>query len=89
MQYRAESTTCKQGSVLKKRKDCEHRCALVFIKRTSRMMFLVFALKEAIRLNSVVLVEELLITNLKLWRLFCLIVVSSKGDERIAETIEV
>ena len=34
-------------------------------------MFLIVALKEAIRLNSVVLVEELLITNLKLWRLFC------------------
>lgn len=71
MQYRAENITCKQGDVLKKRKDCEHRCALVFIKRTNKMMFLIIALKKAIRLNSVVLVEELLITNLKLWRLFC------------------
>lgn len=70
MQYRAENITCKQGGVLKKRKDCEHRCALVFIKRTNKDDVLIIALRKAIRLNSVVLVEELLITNLKLWRLF-------------------
>jgi len=50
---------------------------------------LIIALKEAIRLNSVVLVEELLITNLKLWRLFCEVFVLCKENEYGAETIEV